>query len=95
VRLALGEAVDDGPASGAPLPRAVQDTPVGGLTPREQEVVALLGAGLSNRDIASKLVISPATAARHVANILAKLGFSSRSQVAVWANGGYFASEQD
>jgi len=57
------------------------------LTQREHEVVALLAAGLSNRDIAAKLVISPATAARHVANILAKLGFSSRSQVAAWAAG--------
>ncbi len=89
VRLALGEAVDDGPASGLAVPRPGQDTLAGGLTPREQEVVALLGAGLSNRDIAGKLFISPATAARHVANILAKLGFSSRSQVAVWANGSH------
>ena len=48
--------------------------------------MALLGAGLSNRAIASELFITPATAARHVANILAKLGFSSRSQVAVWAS---------
>ncbi len=95
VRLALGEALDDGPAASAPLPRSAQETPAGGLTPREQEVVALLGAGLSNRDIASKLFISPATAARHVANILAKLGFSSRSQVAVWANGGHLAGEPD
>jgi DNA-binding CsgD family transcriptional regulator len=61
----------------------------GALTPREHEVVALLASGLSNRDIARKLFISPATAARHVANILAKLGFSSRSQVAAWANGAY------
>jgi DNA-binding NarL/FixJ family response regulator len=51
-------------------------------------VVALLGAGLSNREIARELFISPATAARHVANILAKLDFSSRSQVAVWASTG-------
>ncbi len=48
--------------------------------------MALLGAGLSNREIATKLFISPATAARHVANILAKLDFSSRSQVAAWAS---------
>ncbi len=61
----------------------------GALTPREHEVVALLASGLSNRDIARKLFISPATAARHVANILAKLGFSSRSQVAAWASGRY------
>jgi predicted ATPase/DNA-binding CsgD family transcriptional regulator len=59
--------------------------PATALTQREHEVVALLAAGLSNRDIAAKLFISPATAARHVANILAKLGFSSRSQVAAWA----------
>ncbi len=95
VRLALGEAVDDGPASGRPAPRPGQDAPAGGLTPREQEVVTLLGAGLSNRDISTKLFISPATAARHVANILAKLGFSSRSQVAVWANGSHPRAEPD
>jgi predicted ATPase/DNA-binding CsgD family transcriptional regulator len=59
--------------------------PATALTQREHEVVALLAAGLSNRDLAAKLFISPATAARHVANILAKLGFSSRSQVAAWA----------
>ena len=45
----------------------------------------LLAQGLSNREIADELVISPATAARHVANILAKLGFTSRTQVASWA----------
>jgi DNA-binding NarL/FixJ family response regulator len=59
--------------------------PATALTQREHEVVRLLAAGLSNREIAAKLFISPATAARHVANILAKLGFSSRSQVAAWA----------
>jgi predicted ATPase/DNA-binding CsgD family transcriptional regulator len=86
VRLALNEAAGDGQLSGVAATRAGHEPPAGGLTPREREVVALLGAGLSNRDIAAKLYISPATAARHVANILAKLGFSSRSQVAVWAN---------
>jgi RNA polymerase sigma factor (sigma-70 family) len=55
------------------------------LTPREHEIVQLIARGLSNREIADELVISPATAARHVANILAKLGFSSRTQVASWA----------
>ena len=43
--------------------------------------------GYSNKAIADELVISPATAARHVANILAKLGFTSRTQVAWWAAG--------
>jgi DNA-binding CsgD family transcriptional regulator len=74
---ATGTAVADGTAAAA--------GPATALTQREHEVVALLAAGLSNRDIAAKLFISPATAARHVANILAKLGFSSRSQVAAWA----------
>ena len=58
------------------------------LTAREREVVALIAQGRSNKAIAEELFISPATAARHVANILAKLGFSSRSQVAAWAAGG-------
>jgi predicted ATPase/DNA-binding CsgD family transcriptional regulator len=55
------------------------------LTPREREIAALIARGLSNRGIADELVISPATAARHVANILTKLGFTSRAQIAAWA----------
>ena len=55
------------------------------LTPRERQIIELIAAGLSNRQIAEELVIAPATAARHVANILAKLEFSSRSQIAAWA----------
>lgn len=95
VQLALRGPGEDGqPARSQPGRRAYDRArwrgrsaggPAGVLTPREREVVALLGAGFSNRAIASELFISPATAARHVANILAKLGFSSRSQVAVWA----------
>src|SRR6202035_4243256 len=56
------------------------------LTPREHEIVLLIAQGLSNKEIADELIISPATAARHVANILAKLGFTSRTQVAAWAS---------
>ena len=55
------------------------------LTRREQEIVTLIARGLSNREIADELVISPTTTARHVASILAKLGFSSRTEVASWA----------
>jgi predicted ATPase/DNA-binding CsgD family transcriptional regulator len=57
----------------------------GTLTARERQVVALVAGGLSNKAIAEELFISPATAARHVANILAKLGFTSRTQIAAWA----------
>jgi DNA-binding CsgD family transcriptional regulator len=55
------------------------------LTPREREVVSLLAEGLSNSQLAERLYISPRTAAVHVSNILAKLGMSSRTEVAAWA----------
>ena len=54
------------------------------LTAREAEVATLLGEGLSNQEIADRLVISIRTAQGHVENILRKLGFSSRAQVAAW-----------
>jgi len=85
VRLAIGEPQETAGQAAVLAPRSSVDRPTGVLTAREREVVGMLGAGLSNRAIAAELYISPATAARHVANILAKLGFSSRSQVAVWA----------
>ena len=53
--------------------------------PREREVAALLAEGLSNAELARRLYISPKTAAVHVSNILAKLGMSSRAEVAAWA----------
>lgn len=55
------------------------------LTKREREIVSLIVAGLPNRGIAKQLHISERTVERHVENVLAKLGFSSRVQVAVWA----------
>jgi DNA-binding CsgD family transcriptional regulator len=55
------------------------------LTPREREVAALLAEGLTNSQLAERLFISPRTAAVHVSNILAKLGMSSRTEVAAWA----------
>ena len=54
------------------------------LTRREEEVAVLVARGLSNRDIAKSLVISQRTAESHVANILTKQGFTSRSQIAAW-----------
>jgi non-specific serine/threonine protein kinase len=54
------------------------------LTRREVEIAALVARGLSNRDIAGQLVIAQRTAEGHVRNILLKLGFTSRSQIAVW-----------
>ena len=64
-------------------PRTV-DTRVVALTRRELEIVELISQGLSNREIATRLVISPRTAETHVQNILTKTGFDTRSQAAAW-----------
>ena len=54
------------------------------LTPRELEVLKLVAQGLSNPDIARRLFLSEHTVHRHLANILRKLGLSSRSAAAAW-----------
>jgi DNA-binding NarL/FixJ family response regulator len=63
---------------------AVTPAPASLLTRRELEVAAHVADGRSNKAIAEELVISPATVARHIANIMAKLGFRSRAQIAAW-----------
>lgn len=54
------------------------------LSHREREVATLVALGLSNRQISEELVIAEPTAERHVANILNKLDYHSRTQIAVW-----------
>jgi non-specific serine/threonine protein kinase len=54
------------------------------LTRREREIAELIAEGLSNREIAERLVIAKRTADSHVEHILAKLGFNSRTQIATW-----------
>jgi membrane-bound ClpP family serine protease/DNA-binding CsgD family transcriptional regulator len=66
----------------APPPAALPDP----LTRREREIAALIARGLTNRQIAAELVIAETTADRHVSNILGKLAFATRAQVAVWAS---------
>jgi DNA-binding CsgD family transcriptional regulator len=66
-------------------PRSQPDPTGVGLTPREREVLALLGNGLSNARIAQSLYISEKTASVHVSNILRKLGVTSRVQAATAA----------
>ncbi|WP_433567461.1 protein kinase domain-containing protein [Nocardia sp. CA-151230] len=73
VRLALDEP--------APAP----DSSPQQLTKRERQVADLVAEGLTNRAIATRLVISQRTAQGHVEHILAKLGFTSRAQIAAWA----------
>jgi DNA-binding NarL/FixJ family response regulator len=55
------------------------------LTDREREVVALVGTGLSNDEIAARLVVSPATAKTHVSRAMVKLGARDRAQLVVFA----------
>ena len=66
-------------------PRRAAKKEFGGLTEREREVVALVAAGRSNPEIAAALVISERTVTTHVSNILSKLGYTSRAQIAAWA----------
>ena len=84
--LAIG---DRGRPAAAPGEHAQPDpiaTPAtGGLTARELQIADLIAGGASNKAIAEALVITPATAARHVANIMGKLGVNSRAQIAAWA----------
>ncbi len=62
------------------------ESPLGGLTPREIEVLQLVAAGKSNGDIGRALFISTKTASVHVSNILAKLGVTSRGEAAAVAH---------
>lgn len=55
------------------------------LTRRELEIAALVSRGLTNKEIAARLVVSERTAESHILNILNKLGFNSRAQIASWA----------
>jgi predicted ATPase/DNA-binding CsgD family transcriptional regulator len=84
VALALDEDGSDGRALSVVRAYEVAAAPPSSLTPREHEIAALIATGRSNKAIAAELSISPTTAARHVANILAKLGFKSRTQIAAW-----------
>jgi non-specific serine/threonine protein kinase len=56
-----------------------------GLTEREREVAALIAQGKSNSEIAGELVLSKRTVEKHIANILSKLGLTSRAQIVLWA----------
>jgi DNA-binding NarL/FixJ family response regulator len=67
------------------LARIVGSPRPGGLSRRESEVLALVAAGKTNRAIATELFISEKTVARHVSNIFAKLGLSSRAEATGYA----------
>jgi DNA-binding CsgD family transcriptional regulator len=88
--LTLAEAVAEAMAVMAPPPEpaAGPDYPAShsGLTPRELEVVRLVAAGRSNREIANALSVSIPTIKRHLTNVLGKLGLPSRSALNTYAH---------
>lgn len=69
----------------AMIRRQTATASVGGLSPREVEVVRLIAAGLTNQAIAERLFLSEKTVARHISNIFTKLGISSRSAATAYA----------
>jgi DNA-binding NarL/FixJ family response regulator len=71
----------DGSASGA----ATAEQPLPELTPREREVLTLVGRGMTNHEIAEHLVLSPLTAKTHVSRLFTKLGARDRAQLVVVA----------
>ena len=94
--MALEQAVEY--AMAAPIPEMapkrdpsapLEDTAAqkyGGLTEREGQVAQLVAQGMSNREIATELVVSERTVEKHVGNILSKLNFHSRTQIGVWVS---------
>jgi DNA-binding NarL/FixJ family response regulator len=74
------EAFAAAPAPSGPVAGLLEE-----LTAREREIVTLVGGGLSNDEIAQRLVISPATARTHVSRAMLKLGARDRAQVVVFA----------
>jgi DNA-binding NarL/FixJ family response regulator len=81
-RARLGRPPGSGPGAG---PDGGPADVLAGLTSREREVLRLLVAGRSNREIAAALFIAPKTASVHVSNILAKLNAASRGEAAAIA----------
>ncbi len=65
--------------------RALTKNQYAGLTSRERDVAKLIAEGKSNKEIAEALVLSNRTVEAHIGNILSKLNFTSRAQIAVWA----------
>jgi DNA-binding NarL/FixJ family response regulator len=84
VGYALSEEETTTASSQAPTQPLAHEQPPA-LTAREREVAAMVGRGLSNRQIAKELYLSERTIEKHVSKILRKLELSSRTEIAAWA----------
>ncbi|MEU1804650.1 response regulator transcription factor [Streptomyces sp. NPDC019937] len=71
---------------GDAAPQEPQDEALAGLSPREREILALIGEGLTNRQIGKRLFLSEKTVKNHISRLLAKLGVERRIQAAVLAS---------
>jgi DNA-binding CsgD family transcriptional regulator len=80
--MALGYSVSEPTAE--PSKTTIVDLSTEGLTNREYEIAALIADGMSNPEIAQKLVLSSRTVQTHVGNILRKRGLKNRQEIAVW-----------
>ena len=69
----------------SPSPQRAAKRAYDGLTAREREIAVRIARGQSSREIAEALVISERTVETHIGNILSKLGYNARTQIAVWA----------
>jgi DNA-binding NarL/FixJ family response regulator len=75
----------DSVACGADGPAAPAPSPMDGLTRREIEVLELIAEGLTNAQIAERLVVSPATVKSHINHLLPKIGARDRAQAVTYA----------
>jgi DNA-binding CsgD family transcriptional regulator len=91
----LRNALAQFPRRAVPSPRAAAKRSYNGLTEREREVATLITQGKTNRQIAEALVLSERTVQVHITNMLGKLGFSSRAQIAAWSVEKGLAGERD
>jgi len=80
-----GEAPFSARAAGALLLRRAQRRSVEDLTPREREVLDLVGQGLANKQIARRLSIKEKTVKAHLSNVFQRIGVSDRTSAALWA----------
>jgi DNA-binding NarL/FixJ family response regulator len=91
----LRNALAQFPRRAVPSPRAAAKRSYDGLTERERDVATLITQGKTNRQIAEALVLSERTVQVHITNMLGKLGFSSRAQIAAWSVEKGLARESD